>query len=215
MRFSSIIGSRVPVFVGARTVDGGAANVSSVDCPLPSGIVPGDMLLLIAGARRGAPASFVTPAGWTLLVNNISGDTLRQGAVFYKVASGSEGASVTVTPNLPSVLIAGCIAVRGVTQINGSAQGSNGIPDPPPLNAGFTASLWMAVEIDIALPTGVIAMPPNYTLVPDSHHSLENVGANYLRMSAAYQYLQASSETPGDFNPGSTGQYVAATIALA
>lgn len=215
MLFTSILGSRVPVVVGASAIDGGDVNVTSVNCPMPAGVATGDMLLLTGAARRGGPTSVFPPGGWTLLVNSTSGDELRQMAVFYKLADGSEGATITVTTNAGARLVASVIAVRGATQINGSIHASNGIPDPPLLNAGFSAKLWMAVESDVALPPGIIAMPPSYSLVQGSHRSIDDGLNNRLRLSTASRYLDATSETPGDFNPGGTGQYVAATLALA
>ena len=66
---------------------------TSFTVQLPAGIIANDLLIgLLSG---GNPRTINTPSGWTELFD--TSGTEAQLKVVYKVAAGSEGATVTVT----------------------------------------------------------------------------------------------------------------------
>jgi len=71
------------------------ASTSHV-CTLPSGIVAGDLLLAVVVCDGDAAMTW--PAGWTAPANGagVSGTAVRSEAR-YRIATGSEGASITIT----------------------------------------------------------------------------------------------------------------------
>ena len=71
-------------------------DATSHVCTLPSGIASGDLLLAVVVVDGDAAMTW--PAGWTALTNGAgaSGTAVRSEAR-YRLATGSEGASITIT----------------------------------------------------------------------------------------------------------------------
>lgn len=154
------------------------------------------------------------PAGWTALYNQAGGGNLRVCAGIYKVASGSEGASVTVTWSRAVTIAAVAFQVSGYTgtPVDGTlATGSSTAPNPPSLTSGFGSvdTLWLAIAGDMggSLPS---AIPANYSSVGTSTGTGPNP-ESYL--AVASRNLNASSEDPGTFTI-SSAQWGANTVAI-
>ena len=64
---------------------------------LPASIVAGNLLLMFITLGSAGGGSITTPSGWTQLAINTVNWT---GAILYKTATGSEGASVTITTTI-------------------------------------------------------------------------------------------------------------------
>jgi len=114
----------VAVAFGAIGIDTtpSAAN-SPVRVPYPSGIVAGDPLLL--AAVNGDPTGFTTPTGWTLAKGNSSVINDTGGAVYTKIADGTESGSLSVTKSGTNNMCMACM-VR-YTNYSGSPIGDSEI----------------------------------------------------------------------------------------
>jgi hypothetical protein len=133
------------------TVNNGT-GVATLTFPvaLPLGIVSGDLLVIFIRTTAGL---LTTPAGWTLL-GHTEMPTFTGGFwCFYRVATGSEGVSVTVTSSVASgwYNIGYCITGHDVPAyaplLAAAAAANNNKPNPPSLNAtALTAvqKLWLA-----------------------------------------------------------------------
>ena len=133
------------------TVNNGT-GVATLTFPvaLPLGIVAGDLLMLFIRTTAGL---LTTPAGWTLL-GHVEMPTFTGGFwCFYKVATGAEGASVTVTSSVATgwYNIGYCITGHDVPAyaplIAAASAGTNNKPNPPSLNASALTGvnkLWIA-----------------------------------------------------------------------
>jgi hypothetical protein len=82
--------------IAAAAASATPADATSHVCTLPSGITAGDLLLAVVVCRGSAAMTW--PAGWTALTNGAgaSGTAVRSEAR-YRIADGSEGASITIT----------------------------------------------------------------------------------------------------------------------
>jgi hypothetical protein len=98
-------------FRGASSANNPTAT--TIVIPKPAGVVAGDAMLA-AVAFRGNP-TITPPAGWTLVRQDVNGNTHRQ-AVFVKVAGGSEPASYTFTLSSAQSAAGGIVAYSGVDQ---------------------------------------------------------------------------------------------------
>jgi hypothetical protein len=113
------------------------AGATSHVCPMPAGVVAGDVLVMIAHAWGGGTPTLTTPTGWTSRgFHNPGSDVF---GCYTRVADGSEGANVTVpasTSTLGNIAIlaySGGSAVDAVTDF-GSLQ-STATPTVPSVTA--------------------------------------------------------------------------------
>ena len=85
-----------PVVAGTATSNANG-NVTTQTVSLPSGVVTGDLLIVIMGFRdRTFTTTTVTfPSGWTELVTRTAGTA--QGIVFYKVATATEAGASSIS----------------------------------------------------------------------------------------------------------------------
>ena len=90
-------------------------TATSLVIPAPTGQVAGDVMLAVVSAR-GNP-TFVAPAGWTLIRQDISGFVMRQ-AIWYKVVTASEPASYTWTWSGAQAAAGGIAEYSGVSTTN-------------------------------------------------------------------------------------------------
>lgn len=93
------------VVAATNTSSDGSFSLTSHNCALPTGIVAGNLLVVVATTyvNNGTATNMepATPSGWTSLQNATYNDgphSFTTGLrVFYKIATGSEGSTVTVT----------------------------------------------------------------------------------------------------------------------
>jgi hypothetical protein len=196
-------------YPSVAATNGGTTSPSTYNhtVNLPSGIASGNLLIALFGTTSAATPTF--PAGWSQLFF-----TSNTFSAWYKIANGTEGASITVTTS--SSVQSAHITYRitgysGTPEVGTSATGSSANPDPPNLSPSWGAAntLWIACE-GITGPYTVSSYPTNYSS-----------GLNYYfggggpSVGAAQRNLNASSENPGTFTLGSSSTWVANTIAVA
>ena len=93
-------------YVGAATAEGAGTSTTVAG---PAGTAAGD-LLVAAVSVRGAP-TITPPAGWTLVRMDANSTTMRQ-ALYYKVATGSDSSTWTLSKAFGHVVQV--LAYRGV-----------------------------------------------------------------------------------------------------
>lgn len=95
-------------YVRSFKTSNNGAGATTLTATVPSGVVNGDLMLLMACTYFGAsPTAINVPSGWTDLASRVT--TLAAGRIFYRVAS-SEPASYSVSWDGVS-RISGCIMV--------------------------------------------------------------------------------------------------------
>ncbi|MEM2889746.1 MAG: hypothetical protein QW358_00140, partial [Candidatus Hadarchaeum sp.] len=116
-------------YVGAGAVAYSAQNGASVAPAYPSGIQAGDLLVVFVGMKPSTAnsGSVTTPSGWTLILNSgwMGGYGTTLGAdtgntclwAFYKIATGSESGTLTISLSTNNVSWAQMYLFRNTTKL--------------------------------------------------------------------------------------------------
>jgi hypothetical protein len=205
-----------PVVEGSNTgAASGGTGTTNYSAPLPSSITSGELLLLFVAAGAGG-ARTVSVSGWSELFNSIGSGSLRRLACFYKVATGSEGASVTVSGSNSSFWASTCYRIsgyQGTPEAGTIATGSSASPNPPSLSPswGSAKTLWFAVAgKDAGGSSDFSGAPTNYDNI------IQNGGTgsgNHAAIATARRELEASSDDPATFSI-SSNDWAANTVAV-
>lgn len=168
---------------------------------LPSGIVAGNLLIMVF-CEEAVPDPAVTwPAGWTQISDSFT--TTNKFQIRYRIADGSEGASITVTsPSWQSAYVCYRItAWHGTTppEVGTAVTNSSGTANPPSLTPSWGAAdtLWIAAASVVGSGIG------GFTGYPASY-GLSNlaVTSDNVRIGVAGRQLNAASDDPGTFTQG-------------
>ncbi len=207
-----------PTIAATNNGNSGATSVTHV-VNLPASIASGDLLLVFFSntqAANNAP-SITTPAsGWTPMF------TANQGAfenltVWYRVADGSEGSSITVTIGNGNARSAAwvCYRITGYTGTpeNGTASAAaTSSPDPPSVSPswGSDDNLFIACygwRGNVAHSS----YPTNYSLSQLTDRWVNSSGCG---IAVAGRNVTASSGDPGAAGIAATTNTVANTIVV-
>lgn len=175
---------------------------------LPASIAAGDLLIILWVSGGSAPS---TPSGWTLLRS----DTINVfGRIFYKIASGSEGASVAITTGASTNSATNSYKIRGhdsatAPEASVAASATSTNPNPSlldPAGWGTEDTLWIAGAtganvVASAAPAGFFGLLPS-----------GGGGAN-VGMASAWFQENVASQDPGTFTQA-TDLWQAQTIAI-
>lgn len=197
-----------PVIAATNTGTDNSTATTSADVQLPAGIQAGELLMIVGG--NGGTLTSVAATGWTVLYNG------TKQTILYKFASGSEGASVTVswTGSIKnvwhSVRITGAHA--STAPEIASATGNSNAPNPPTLTPswGSAANLWIATfgagqnEAD--------TYPAAYT---DNRYTEANTtGSANAGIGFATRALTATDDDPAAYGIAETRPWNANTVAV-
>lgn len=204
-----------PVVEGTNV--GGTSGFSftaTFAAPLPSGIQSGELLIVFCHFGNG---TLTTPSGWNLLFTATAGTGRFSG--FYRVATGSEGSTVSITGSASSSWAINSYRIsgyQGSPECGTAATGTGFSPDPPSLSPSWGAkkTLWIAA---MGRQTGsgtTSTVPANYTDPLNYAHSV--IAVVSAQCSSGRRELEASSENPAAFSSGSGGtpEWVAQTVAV-
>lgn len=202
--------------VAATATSTDATAVTSHTVTLPSGIVSGNLLIVLFDSNS---ASTVTdPTGWTQFITQASGPYQRRG--WYRQADGSEGSTLTVITSVASQSAHNSYRITGAenpaTQAPQSALvgigGAATTIDPPSLTptGGAKDYLWIAIAFHNSANSGAVnAAPTNYSTL------LSATVATLVGLGSAQRQLNASVEDPGTIGiSASVGRRAGATIAV-
>ncbi len=187
-----------PAIAATSTYQNSSAATSN-NVTLPSGIQAGDLLMLVF--RGGSTATASTPSGWSLL-SSIDSTTLGHTYIWYKTASGSEGATVAITSTNIRVAAIG-YRISGWTGTPEIATSTTN--DPPALSPswGTADTLWIAGMTNRISNSSVTAAPANYSnLITIAENG--SGATSRSRVSTANRSLTASSDDPGTFTTSGT-----------
>lgn len=189
---------------------------STWNADLPPGIEAGELLVVVATVRAGSARTISTPTGWTRLYGVTGGGNLRQQAAFYRIANGSEGSVLALAASGSSRWATASFRIgkhSGQIEAN-TATGSSSNADPPSLSPswGSAPTLWLAIVSDIANNSDPPGWPLGWSLpLRALNIYLGDVG---VRHTSAVRRETASSVDPGAFTLPTSGQWIAATIAI-
>lgn len=194
-----------------------ATATTSHTVTLPTGIVAGQLLLVLIGGENPSGTSF--PAGWTELFD-AGGSSAGWLAGAWRVADGGESGSITVTTtgSVKSAWI-----VYRFSNHNGTVEAATPVdqpgtasPDPPSLSPswGSDKTKWLvAFAGESPSQRAVSAYPTDYADDQLTAGTGNTAGAD-ATIGAASRLLETATEDPGAFSLGGTGNWFAVTIAV-
>jgi len=203
-------GGKFPAVVASNTTNNGSP-VSSGNVNLPAGIAAGELLLIHCSLFN------CTASGW---VQAFVPTNAGHGTVLWKIASGSEGPTVTVANGGGTQFLA-AIAWRisggkSVEAPSVPATGSSTTPTPAAMTPswGKRSTLWFAMFHSNGLfqsaPT-VSAYPSGFSGGQQRNASNDN---GFNTVAAAWQQDRAGTKSPGAFTLGSSRSWAAYTIGI-
>jgi hypothetical protein len=212
-----------PAIGSTNTTNGTTATTSPV-VNLPTGIVAGNLLLVLF---RGASLSgdITWPAGWTELFDDASDASNDETTMAWRKADGTEGATITLSTPVSGKFAALSWRITGAAdptvqppQFATLATGASVNPNPGSLTptGGAKDYLWLAVggwEGEQTSPPGTF--PANYTLNQIGADSgIAGAVATNCRLAGAGRQLNAASEDPGAFTISVSDDWTATTLAI-
>ncbi len=201
-------------FPSIAAINGGndVVNQTNHIVNLPAGIVAHDLLLIFFAADAGPTITF--PEGWTELFqdDNTAVVTL---AIAYRVADGTEGATITVTTSNIQMTAHTTYRITGnwsTPEVGVAVKVTDANPDSPNLvpTWGSANTLWLAVYASDANPITTV-YPVNYT---DGRNDVAN-DAEGAGVGSARRELNAANENPGAFTMSFVDNWIATTVAIA
>ena len=193
----------------AATNTSSAASGGTAIISLPSGIVSGNLLIAVCCGYDDRTHTW--PAGWTEMWDTDTGNVATSGA--YRVADGSEGATITVTFGLGSTVSSHVTfritSYQGTPESGTAAGGTSTAPNPPSLNPpgwDVAKTLWIAV--------GTARTTSTASAAPTNYANLLTVSSGSNTAFAARRELEAASDDPDGFTISSSVEWQAQLIAV-
>jgi hypothetical protein len=207
------LGGPFPAVQDTNT-SGESSDVTNHTVNLPANISAGDLLIVFFSRDNSGSVNWPTGDGWASIFHQENG-TANALDIGYKIADGTEGATITVTT--PSSTQSAHISYRitghdygRAPEVSTGVTGNGTSPDPDSLTptGGAKDYLWIAVEGNVN-GDEVSAYPSNYT-----DGQTKAVGASGgANVAVARRELNASSEDPAVFT-SPLNKWIACTVAV-
>jgi hypothetical protein len=175
-----------PVIAATNTSTSASGTSHAVN--LPASIASGDLLIIFGRFVNGVGAAVVTPpAGWTQLYTSGNIGTYMTVVAFYKVATGAEGATATVTTNIATTGVHDSYRISAGTYSNLLTVGAGASSaDPPSATAQYSTVANCLYIAHIGINGGTVsAYPPGYNLGQLGSGATSGVASKWLNASSA------------------------------
>jgi len=202
------------------TTNGTTATASAV-VTLPSGIVAGDLLIILHRSAIGTASHALS--GWTSPVNDNTDASDDRTSLWYRQSDGTEGASVTITQT-SSKFASIAVRITGhedpVTQAPEAptiATANSNVPDPPSVSptGGAKDYLWLWCGGWEGEQTSPPASQPTNYLNPQGANSGTAAGVTTnCRVGMATRQLNAASEDAPSWTISAADDWSAFTVAI-
>jgi hypothetical protein len=205
------LGGPFPAVQDTNT-SGESSDVTSHTVNLPANISAGDLLIVFFSCDANETVTWPIGDGWASIFHQTNANTLDIG---YKIADGTEGATITVTTGSAEQSAHISYRITGnhryaAPEVSTGATGNSTSPNPDSLTptGGAKDYLWIAVEGNDA-GEAASAYPSNYTNGQTNAVGTTG-GAN---IAVARRELNASSEDPAAFTIP-LKKWIACTVAV-
>ena len=201
-----------PLIVQNITADVESVGVKTFSIPIPTGLVTGNVLLLMLMGNGTQGYQYLLPTGWVFIsTNKLAGNA--RGAIIGKTVEGNESGNLTILTDFQSVANAYSLyEIQGsslsVIEAGVTATGSYG-PNPPSLTLSNASgnNLWIAAAITADFATNESAT--GYTIITKR----VNAEGNIFYVSASKTSVN-DTEDPSSFITSVFQSSVAYTIAI-
>lgn len=203
--------------ITAPTVTKFATSYTSMVVNLPASITAGKLLLAFVEVRN--TGTFTPPSGWTQFFTQAGGSSVGRLTGFYKIATGSEGATATWVASFGTSAIWRTYMVdnwHGTTPPEAASAAGDYTtgPNSPSLSPSWGAddTLWLSIAANTASATFVNGAPSGY-----GNYSKDTAssGGAQVQMAHSDRQLNAASEDPGAFSiPSNVRYWAAVTVAI-
>ena len=139
-----------PVIAGSTTTNDSGLSGTSFAADLPSGVVSGDLIVVILTVDRISGTPIDWPVGWVELYDTVSGTNIT-GAMAYKVSDGTEGSSVTITISSAQQACSRSYRITGhdsSAEANTSAISSSTSQTPPSITPSYGSRDYLFIAVD-------------------------------------------------------------------
>lgn len=199
-----------PVVATRATGATTAVDTTTHVITMPSGILPGDTLLVIFSSD-GVPTCTEASGLWTKLGQTSDGTSAVTGAIFWKIATGSDTLTITTSAAEQSTHVS--LRIQGGGTPTGTATSGNSTNSDP---TAHTVTVGLN-DIDLWLATRHGDAQVVATVAPAAYSNLQTstaAGANGASTNSAERLLNpnpSTNENPGAFT-SATEQWVCYTI---
>jgi hypothetical protein len=190
----------IPVVMDVATyqVD---TTITSHDVTLPSDIISGDLLIMIW--RAGGTTDVSTPpSGFTQLgTRNSNGITY----IWYKIATGAEGGTITVTTAANTRATAITYKIRNAVNTPEIQVLNSNTNNPPSITAswGSADNLFIAWMTNRRSDSTVTGAPTDYVQLTTITQP-SNTNLTRARISTAHRYVTGTTDDPSAFTTSGT-----------
>jgi len=201
-------------------VEGAESSVTtSYSASLPPGISSGDLLVMFAAVGSGSNRTITDPSGWTLFWDAAAVGNIRDTKGWYRVADGSEGASVSISASGLATWAHGAYRISGADTSTAPEEGTAATGTGTNANPPSVAPSWgSAKNLFLTVMFGRQGATSNVTAAPTSYMNLREGGDTSQNNSVvggfAQRQLEASSDDPGPFTSTSLTDWIAQTVAI-
>lgn len=206
-----------PVVEGrSKTSYPGPTASTSHAVTLPSGIVAGELLLVIAHTD-GAITSMSASSGWTELFDSAY-SPFHCMAAYWKIAEGSDSLTISFTGGSERINYC-CWRISGARAVHASGTtqtGASTAHDPPTCAPGVGTKdfLWIAVAGELSVSdTAYSSFSSGYGNT-NNMAALTRSGAAVHLLGSCEKTANGSSENPGYFTAATNSYYIAQTFAI-
>ena len=206
-----------PVIETTNTTSGTSAATSH-NVNLPSGIVAGNLLIVLC--RAAVAGAIGWPGDWNELTEDSSDASDDVTAIAYKIADGTEGATISVSHGsgkFAAIAYRISGAVNAAPQLSSAVTGASTGPDSPNFTptGGARDYLWLSLAAYEGEQSLTPTYPANYSLnqLTQGSGTASTVTTN-VRVSGAGRQVNGSSENPGAYTISVSDDWTAWTLAV-
>jgi hypothetical protein len=208
-----------PVVAGTAT----SAKTTIVDeahtIDLPIEIQSGDLVLIYWSDANNSATEPTLPAGWTELASSNSSTSSIYRKIWYRIADGTEGNSVSTTNTFGDrsahvVYRIEAGSYVGTPFVSSTDNGTDDEPDPPSLAPGIGTQKFLWFATTHAAEAQTYSIPSNFGNTLASSTTGSSTNANQSQVITARRFLEAASLNPGIFSLNGNAVHSAWTVGI-
>ncbi|HNR55182.1 MAG TPA: hypothetical protein PKJ19_08455, partial [Flavobacteriales bacterium] len=206
-----------PIIAGTSTSSKTNTTNAAHTIDLPSGIVSGD-LLLIFWADANNSATEPTLSGWTELATSNSSTSTVYRKIWYRVADGSEGSTMSTNAfgdrSAHAVYRIAAGSYSGTPYASAADNGTDATPNPANLNPGIGSQKFLWIASFHAAEVQGVTVPTGYSDDLGTATSGNTNSSTNCQVMTAQRKLETNQQDPALFTIGNNCTHTAWTVAV-